>query len=56
VNASDERTTDKLLMRVYDATQLHNLSFSKKKSKKPTCLILDEIDGAMDGNDGRVNI
>lgn len=41
-------------MRVYDSTQIHNLSFSKKKAKKPTCLILDEIDGAMDGPDGKV--
>lgn len=41
VNASDERTTDRLLTRIYDTTLMHNI----KKSKKPTCLILDEIDG-----------
>lgn len=41
VNASDERTADKLITRIYDTTLMHNI----KKSKKPTCLILDEIDG-----------
>ena len=41
VNASDERTADKLITRIYDTTLMHNV----KKSKKPTCLILDEIDG-----------
>ncbi len=57
INASDERTSDKLLLRVYDATQLDKLKFRKHlgDKEKPTCLILDEIDGAMDGQDGKVN-
>ncbi len=54
VNSSDERSSDKLLLRVYDSTQINNLNFAKDKNKKPTCLILDEIDGALDGPDGKV--
>ena len=46
VNASDERTTDKLILRIYNSTLSHNLTNLKKDQKrKPTCLILDEIDG-----------
>ena len=46
VNASDERTTDKLILRIYNSTLIHNLTNLKKDQKrKPTCLILDEIDG-----------
>jgi hypothetical protein len=35
---------------------LEKLKFNKKlgNKEKPTCLILDEIDGAMDGQDGKV--
>ncbi len=35
---------------------MHNLNFSNKNKteKKPTCLILDEIDGVLDGVDGKV--
>jgi chromosome transmission fidelity protein 18 len=58
INASDERTSDKLLLRIYDTTQLDKLKFKKNLGdrEKPTCLILDEIDGAMDGQDGKVII
>jgi len=53
INASDERTVDKLITRIYDTTLIHNLS----KNKKPTCLILDEIDGiSSDYNNGRNSI
>ena len=46
VNASDERTTDKLILRIYNSTLIHNLTNLKKDQKrKPSCLILDEIDG-----------
>ena len=46
VNASDERTTDKLILRIYNSTLIHNLTNLKKDQKrKPTLLILDEIDG-----------
>jgi len=55
INASDERTSEKLLSRVYDATQIHNLNFSKRENQNPTCLILDEIDGVFEGADGKVN-
>ncbi len=53
INASDERTPEKLFQKIYDSTQIHNLNFSKVKGN-PTCLILDEIDGALDGVDGKV--
>ena len=45
-----------MLLRIYDTTQLEKLKFRKKlgDKEKPTCLILDEIDGAMDGSDGKV--
>ncbi len=45
-------------MRIYDTTQLDKLKFNKKlgNKEKPTCLILDEIDGAMDGQDGKVKL
>ena len=46
VNASEERTTDKLILRIYNSTLSHNLTNLKKDQKrKPSCLILDEIDG-----------
>lgn len=56
VNSSDERSSDKLLLRVYDSTQINNINFAKTKSQKPTCLILDEIDGALDGPEGKVSL
>jgi chromosome transmission fidelity protein 18 len=46
VNASEERTTDKLILKIYNSTLSHNLTNMKKDQKrKPSCLILDEIDG-----------
>ena len=46
VNASEERTTDKLILRIYNTTLIHNLTNLKEgQARKPTCLILDEIDG-----------
>lgn len=56
INASDERTAEKLFQKIFDSTQIHNLSFNKKEKPKPTCLILDEIDGALDGNEGKSSI
>ena len=45
VNVSEERTTDKLILRIYNSTLIHNLTNLKKDQKrKPSCLILDEID------------
>ena len=35
--------------KVFDATQIQRLSLSKDEEAKPHCLILDEIDGAQDG-------
>ncbi len=54
INASDERTSERLLSRIYDATQIHNINFAKKENQNPTCLILDEIDGVFEGADGKV--
>ena len=51
VNASEERTTDKLILRIYNSTLMHNLTNLKKDQKrKPSCLILDEIDGISNNN------
>ena len=55
VNASEERTTDKLILKIYNSTLSHNLTNMKKDQKrKPSCLILDEIDGI--GTNGRKTI
>jgi hypothetical protein len=43
------------LTKIYDSTQSHNLNFSNKENKNPTCLILDEIDGVFEGSDGKVS-
>lgn len=51
INASDERTADKLLTRIYDITLFH-----KVNQKKPTCLILDEIDGIAGDYSGKGSI
>lgn len=48
MNASDNRTRAKLMERVFDATQIQRL-VGNKEERKPQCLILDEIDGAQDG-------
>jgi len=47
MSASEDRTKEKLMQRVFDATQLQRLD-NKQGENKPTCLILDEIDSASD--------
>ena len=56
INASDERTTDKLITRIYDTTLIHNININPNKKIKPTCLILDEIDGIQSDFQGRNSI
>ena len=55
INSSDERTADKLITRIYDTTLMHNLNVNKNKPK-PTCLILDEIDGISSDYQGKNSI
>ena len=55
INSSDERTADKLITRIYDTTLMHNLNVNKSKPK-PTCLILDEIDGISSDYQGKNSI
>ena len=55
INSSDERTADKLITRIYDTTLMHNLIVNKNKPK-PTCLILDEIDGISSDYQGKNSI
>ena len=52
INASDERTGEKILEKIKNAitTNAHFDSF-QGEGTKPVCLIVDEIDGAM-GNGG----
>lgn len=52
INASDDRSRDVLLHRIYDAAE--NLSIGTPSNSKPKCIILDEIDGAMGGGEARV--
>ena len=49
INASDDRSKDKLTQRILDAMQMQSM-FGEKK---PNCIILDEIDGALGGGEGR---
>ena len=56
INASDERTTDKLITRIYDTTLINNININPNKKIKPTCLILDEIDGIQSDYQGRNSI
>ena len=51
VNASDERSADALKARVLDATQMQALTVLK--DRRPNCVVIDEIDGALGGAEGR---
>ena len=53
INASDERTATSLKQRVENATQMRHVMHRPGQVSKPNCLILDEIDGALEGNDGK---
>ena len=48
VNASDDRNAGALRTRIMDAMQMQSM-----KDPRPTCLVIDEIDGAMGGSEGR---
>lgn len=56
VNASDERNTEDLLNKIENATKVHNLNFASGSSKRPTCLVLDEVDGINFGTDDANNV
>ena len=49
INASDDRSAKKLSQKVRDAMQIQSM-FGENK---PNCIILDEIDGAANGGEGR---
>ncbi len=51
INASDDRTGEKIIEKIEAAT----LSHSIKGSEKPTLIILDEVDGTFEG-DGKVKL
>jgi chromosome transmission fidelity protein 18 len=58
INASDERTGDKILQRIKDSLSM-NAHFEGSSSSKPVCLIVDEVDGAIGGgsnNDSKKGI
>ena len=48
MNANDTRNRKNILEKVFDTTQIQRLT-TGTEGKKPQCLILDEIDGAQDG-------
>ena len=50
VNASDVRTGEDLCQIIRNALEMNELSISGEN--KPTCLILDEVDGALGGAEG----
>ena len=49
VNASDDRGADALKSKVLDAVQMQPVM----GDKRPNCLVIDEIDGALGGAEGR---
>ncbi|RQM09471.1 hypothetical protein DD237_003568 [Peronospora effusa] len=49
VNASDDRTASVLRNKIISAMEMQSIW----GDRKPNCIILDEIDGAMNGNDGK---
>ena len=64
VNASDDRGADALRRKVLDATQMRSVftcptktggrdSKDNSKDDRPNCVVLDEIDGALGGAEGR---
>lgn len=52
INASDDRTASTLLPKVQDVVQSKSIAFGESK---PKCLIIDEIDGVMGGNQGCID-
>ncbi len=54
INASDERTASGLRERVENATQMRSVLHGQPgHDAKPSAIVLDEIDGAMEGRDGK---
>jgi len=49
LNASDDRSTETLVKKVKDATEMQSVL----SGGRPNCLIIDEIDGAMGGTEGK---
>jgi hypothetical protein len=53
INASDERTASALTERIENATQMRSVMSTQGKPCRPNCIILDEIDGALEGQQGK---
>lgn len=51
VNASDDRTGEKIIEKIEAATLTHSIM----GAEKPSLIILDEVDGTTEG-DGKVNL
>eukprot|EP00741_Cyanophora_paradoxa_P008476 tig00001333_g8201.t1 len=49
INASDDRTGETLKRRLLDATEMRAMF----AGNRPNCVVLDEIDGALEGSEGR---
>ena len=55
INASEERTAKLLLQRIESITNTQNITLDKEV-KKPSLLILDEVDGTLEKeNNGAIN-
>mmetsp|Transcript_46222 Transcript_46222/g.76990 ORF Transcript_46222/g.76990 Transcript_46222/m.76990 type:complete len:1050 (-) Transcript_46222:217-3366(-) len=49
INASDDRSSDSLKKRILDATEMKSMF----GDNRPNCVIIDEIDGALEGSEGK---
>ncbi|XP_024521567.1 chromosome transmission fidelity protein 18 homolog [Selaginella moellendorffii] len=52
INASDDRTASSFQTKILDALQMKTVT----GDSKPNCLILDEIDGAVSGTEGKSSV
>ena len=55
MNASDERTGDAILNKIKNSISM-NSYFDSEEGKKPVCLIVDEVDGAIGGGTDQDNL
>ena len=53
INASDDRNAETLKRRVTDACQMRSVVGGGAGANKPNCVVIDEIDGALGGAEGK---
>ena len=52
MNASDVRSGQDLVSIIKNALEMNSIEMDGRTNENPTCLILDEIDGALGGEEG----